>query len=748
MALKLILNLSLMNRSSLLIFLIFVSNIAFLSSCENTKDEYYQRPEWLEPPIYQQLEDAGLFSSYLECVEIAGYSKTFKGAGYITVFAPTDEAFKTYLQQKGVSAVSSLDPDLIKGIVSYSIVSNAYSKDLLDDYQSTKEQAWIPDIAFKRQTQYFKWVYDEDYEGGSRKVFDIPATAAEAGFGVSLSSNDNNYKNIPFFTNNFMATEGISSYDYNYFYPDATFTGFNVEGAQVTGGDLRAENGFIHIIDKVIEPLPNINELIDRNQNYSMFKFLLDEYMRTYALAPSNFLNRYRLVSGTADNVYFKYYPQLNFSPNCENYLRYGGGEMYDAQIDGWSMFVPNDQAMQRFYDEKFLKYYNNLENVPNNIIAELLNAHMFKNMVWPSKFDNTLNPFGEPARFDPDLNIVEKKIASNGLFYGTNEIQKTNSFYTLMGELFLNPNYSLMLQALITTEVQYEVRNPKSSITFFLIPNQAFVDAGFEYNSATRSWSLTHTRMGTNPSAALKRFVDLHVISHYDNQVPPRLTGKGVLKTNGGEYINYYRGLTWGVGNSRLAEYPIATANDTTPTNGESYILTKALQFADDEIGIDIMLNNNYSVFAEYLKWASFTLPGYLYDEPSFKLTNFDKTKFNTLLVPSNDAMNQAIEDGVLPKIGFNPFTEEELNKVANFIWYHCLYKKLVIPGMEGSGKSRTLYQTVDGPTYVTVINSSVDEVQFEDSTGKRVSIIPSKSTVLANRAVIHILDGYLNYE
>lgn len=735
-------------KSNIPILLLSLFLLLAISSCNDYQDEYYKRPEWLEPPIYQQLTDAGNFTHYLGCIDLAGYTKTLKGAGYITVFAPTDEAFSKYLQSKGVNTVSDLDSNLVKGIVAYSIVSNAYSQETLDDYQSTGLQDWVPDIAFKRQTQYFKWVYDENNNDGARKVYDIPSTAAEAGFSVVFPTNDNNYKNIPFFTNNFMANEGITSYDYNYFYPDATFTGFNVEGAAVTGGDLRAENGYIHILDKVIEPLPNINEIIDGNDNYSMFRELLDDYMKTYALAPTDFLNRYWLVSGTSEPVYYKYYPQLNFSPNCENYLRYGGGEMYDSQIDGWSMFVPNNEAVQRFYQDKFLKYYGSLENVSVSIIAEFVNAHMFKNMVWPSKFENTLNPFGEPARFDPEANIIEKRIASNGAFYGTNEVQKTNSFYTMMGELFLNPNYSLMLQALITTERQYEVRNPLSSMTLFLIPNQAFIDAGFDYNSASNYWTLSHDRMGSVANVALKRFIDLHIISHYDNEVPEKLTGRGVLKTIGGEYINYYRGLVWGVGNSRLAQYPVATANDTTPTNGETYIMTQAMQFIDDEIGVDIMLNSNYSMFADYLKWSSFTLPGFLYDEATYKLKDFDKTKFNTLLVPSNDAMKQAIADGVLPKIGFNPFTDEEMNRVSAFVLYHCLRKKLVIPGMEGTGLSATNYATVDGTKFVNVINAGVDDVQFEDVNGKKVPIIPSKSTVLANRAVIHLLDGYLNYE
>lgn len=109
---------------------------------------------------------------------------------------------------------------------------------------------------------------------------------------------------------------------------------------------------------------------------------------------------------------------------------------------------------------------------------------------------------------------------------------------------------------------------------------------------------------------------------------------------------------------------------------------------------------------------------------------------------------MNAAIQAGVLPKIGFNPFTDEEHNKVLRFVMYHIIPKKMIIPGKEGVGLSATLDKTVDGTVFVNVINNSETDVFFEDVTGKKVSIVPAQSTVLANRAVIHLLNGYLNYE
>ena len=62
--------------------------------CSNEKDTYFDRPGWLEPPIYQVLEKQGKFTNYLKCVDKTLYAGTLKASGLYTVFAPNDEAFK------------------------------------------------------------------------------------------------------------------------------------------------------------------------------------------------------------------------------------------------------------------------------------------------------------------------------------------------------------------------------------------------------------------------------------------------------------------------------------------------------------------------------------------------------------------------------------------------------------------------------------------------------------------------------
>ena len=70
--------------------------------------EYYARPEWLGPPIYQQLSDSGIFTNYLKLVDKAGYDRTLKGAGYFTVFALQMKRLSSFLTRRGFLLSMSL----------------------------------------------------------------------------------------------------------------------------------------------------------------------------------------------------------------------------------------------------------------------------------------------------------------------------------------------------------------------------------------------------------------------------------------------------------------------------------------------------------------------------------------------------------------------------------------------------------------------------------------------------------------
>ena len=132
------------------------------------------------------------------------------------------------------------------------------------------------------------------------------------------------------------------------------------------------------------------------------------------------------------------YNSNLAFSPNNENFLKLQDN---DGQADSYSMFVPQNAALTSYINTVLLEHYPTLESLPINVIYDFVNAHMWRTAVWPSKFASTFNAVGEEARFNPATDVVDKKILSNGIFYGTNKVQEANVFSSVYGKAYLDPN-------------------------------------------------------------------------------------------------------------------------------------------------------------------------------------------------------------------------------------------------------------------------------------------------------------------
>ncbi|MCU4162942.1 fasciclin domain-containing protein [Carboxylicivirga caseinilyticus] len=742
----------------------FIFTLLIVWSCKNEKDSYYDRPEWLEPAIYQQLQDKGNFNSFLACVDKAGLKSTLSGAGFYTVFAPTDEAFKTFLEEQSLSSISAIDEDLAKDIVSYAMIQNRYSLAELDDYQSVSQELIEPDIAFKRKTTYYKWTYEEDVpEYGVNKVIDVNAVSAKEYTGSNIFYDDNNFKNIPYFTPTFLGSLGLTSYDYNYFYPSVELGEMNVVDAKVTEADLYAENGVIHIVDKVILPLPNIEEKLAENDNYSTFKTILDEYIREYDIASDYFLIRNEQVTGTYEDIFVKGYPSAYFSPNVENYLRYGGGEWYDDQTEGFTMFAPNNAAIEAFFNEKFLKYYESIEQMTTDQIADFINAHLWKNNMWPSKFARYNNLHGEDARFDPESNIEDKALCSNGIFYGTNIVQGSDLYYTVFGDVSLNPEYSNMLNAINTFPIIKTLLKNSSediNIQLILLTNDQMDATGITYDYGRSEWTITDNNpLGNNALVALERLLNLHLFLNKDvNFEVPGIYKSGMFEN--GEYVKvaYYRRRFFITSSGNASSYagpqylgPI----EENATNGQSYSVAEPVLFTTDNVGVQIEKNvANFGLYYQYLYKSATSLnpdngesmEGYLYNTLTKAISDVKISQNNTILIPNDAAIQQAVADGYLPPITIADFTLAEQQMVYSFVKYHILSGFILEPSSYYHNAVSTQFKTVDGETYVTVVSGD-DVMTITDSEARTATVVNTRSNVLANRAIIHQIDTYLRY-
>ncbi|HVF96940.1 MAG TPA: fasciclin domain-containing protein, partial [Flavisolibacter sp.] len=523
-----------MNKILKHLIVLFVG-IFLLSGCKKKFDEYYKRPDNLAPAIYQQLEARGNFKNLLAAIDKAGYKATLSAAGFWSFFAANDSAFQQFFAQRGVSNVSQLDSGTCRQIVTYALVYNSFSKARLSDYQANA--GWVANQGFKRRTANYVGFYNDTTATGLHRK----SLGANRNGGFILGDNNNKY--IPYFLSSYMAANGLSAADYNYFYPNTAYTGFNVVDAKVVTADIIAENGTIHEIDKVLLPLPNIDQYLATNPQYSEFKKLFDKYMVQFVLN-SAATDRYKILTGLTENVYIKMFNgALGFSPNNENYLKTTDN---DGQTNGWTLFAPKNDVLLNYLNTVILENYPSLDQLPLNILVDFLNAHMWQTTVWPSKFASTNNVQSEPPRFDATADIFDKKILSNGLFYGTNKVQQANVFSTVYGRPYLDPKYLLMTR-LLDENLRYIITVPTIKFTVIMMSDSVLKARGYDYNTAQSQWQYTvpgttNTTVNATVRANLQRILAMHIIPTPNNELD-NLNGSGIVETYSGDYIKYNAG-------------------------------------------------------------------------------------------------------------------------------------------------------------------------------------------------------------
>ncbi|RZL50988.1 MAG: hypothetical protein EOP00_01595 [Pedobacter sp.] len=740
-----------MSKIVLNFLIVCLTFIFLLTGCRKKEfDEFYGRPETLADPIYQQLQERGNFTKFLDCIDKSGYKETLSAAGSWTVFAPTDAAFTTYMSDNNLTSISV---ELATSIVRYAMTYDGEKIERLSDNLTAR--GFVKNVAFRRRTVYYDFVYDgKDADGNPIKVI------AQNRNSIPYLATDFNNKNIPFFLPPFMAFAGITGTDYNYFYPNTAFNGKNVGAAQITEQDIVAENGVIHITNKVLTPPLSIDQYINATSQYSVFKSMLDKYV-TYNVN-ADITKRYQILSGKADNVYAKNYSNLlGFSPNNENFLK---EDANDAQIGMYTMFAPTDAALEA-YSKVLLKYYaksslkpgnfkdqlNELGNIRPDIIRDFINSHMYRTPVWPSKFTSANSFLGEPSKLTL-ANVIDKQFLSNGLLYGTNTAQNANAFATVYGKINLDPNYTIMKQAM--DFLGYTIPPKTASLRYIIVPisNATMISMGISYDPffprAPIRGDLT----------ILRRIMQTHIIP-LGNRDVPNFTGSGILETSNGEYIKYANNRLSSAGtedNAAVADKTLAIDSITTAVNGADVYTSKTLMYTVLPVSKHIEKYGTLATDPYYNFWQFLKGNVPMYNATSGAIAGITDGSFYTIFVPTNSAVLAAVAAGLLPKNtngtpNFAPTDAGEISKVQKFIQFHIIKNTVVSDGQK-TGVFETLLKDDSGDAAkVTIVTNTTSALSIRDVTNSTANVLlgaTDRSNVLSNRTVIHQINTYLKYQ
>ena len=737
--------------------------LASIAGCQKKAyEKYYEDTNGLEPPIYQQLQAAKHFTSLLSLIDKSGYRTTLDAAGYWTFFAPNDEAFKTFLMEKGISGVDKIDSASARAMVQYLLVYNSFKKDRLDDYQATLNNAgWTPDAAFRRRTAYYTGFYN-DTNINNKPIVAIASNRnnlANSLTGNYIADDDNN-KYITYFTDTYFSSHGLSATDYNYFYPNSEYKGFNVAQAKVVSQDIVAGNGIIHEIDKVISPLMSIDEYIRTRPEYSSFKAILN---RLYTNNTIQFIynaaasHRYQVLRGRNDSVFVKAYSsRLAFSPNNENSYKL---EDNDGQKDCWTMFIPNNAAVDAYVKNVLCEYYPSLDVMPIEIIIDFLNAHMFATAVWPTKFSVTRNNLSEPARFDAVADVFDRKILSNGMVYGTTKVQASDIFSTVYAKAYLNPQYTMMTKLLDVSGLRLLVSKSNIPVNMFLISDKTFLDSGYYYNASKSQFEYkpaTATAATTNGvNDRLQRILRTCVFFDPFKQKIENLSGSDIVKSGDagteGDYIRFNNNT---VVSSGLLDFNKSARVDSSKTaaNGKVYYINNILFGSEKGLGLNLQrlgatTASDYNSFWQYLSNSN------TYNATTAEINGL--TGFTTIFVPTNAAIKQAVNDGLLPGTGtapnknpnFSPTSEPDKEQVRRFLSYHILAGNSIIPDGNNTGGFNSFLKNASGTSLRFTVNNTPGAISIVDNFSRTSKVIVASSNNLGNRSVIHLIDNYLKY-
>ena len=743
-------------------YLLILPLLVFFASCSrDVFDEYYGRPDYLEDPIYQQLEARGNFKNFTALIEKAGYKDILSKSGYWTMFAPTDEAFTKYFQENNISNVSEIDNTTASKIVRYALVYNAFREEQLSDYQSSR--GWVVDNSFRRRTAYYDGFLNKIIDGQPKVIVGSNRNSS------NYVSGDNNNKYITYFTSEYFTASGLSAYDFNYFYPNKEYTGFNLFDSKITQADIIAENGIIHEVDKVNIPLMNIDQYLEEDSQkdeskYSTFRNMLEANLVSYVFN-QDATTTYRNYTGKADQVFVKSYdPALTFAPNNENFIK---SEDNDGQSDAYTLLVPENDSLNKFVQTILLKHYPSINVLPKYVFQDFFNAHMVQRAVWPSTPGSYTNGLGEELRFDFNTNIIDKKVLSNGFFYGTNTVQKSNLFYSVYTSAYLDPRFTFATRIYNdATGFKELISNINQRFTIFLPSDEVLKGLGFDYNVTRSEWVYVSPSNGAPDSAinARSRLIRLLyncIVLTPDGELNNIANSSGIIRTGDnelpGEYIKwggagaYNKGRIYAAGNQAggIQTY-VNIVDSEVQQNGITYYVDNVPKYSEELQGLVIArlaaTNSEFNSFYQYLKNSS------IYNQSTGKIDGVELGTSYTFVIPNNAAIAKAVTDGVLPA---NPATTilGERDVIADFIQYHIISNKTASNDGLVTGQYETLRKdNLGDPTYVA-INSSAGSLTFKDETtdntlggnNPAAKFIPESSNNLADRSLIHLVDNYL---
>lgn len=442
--------------------------ILFFGCKDDKLTGIYAPPSWLPGKLYSQIQSKPELTTFAELVKISGYDTIINVSGSFTVFAPSNDAFAQYFQSNpNYKKVSDIPKAEAVKLVKYHIVQDGWSKKQL---MSLDVNGWIDSTdlknnlpkGYKRQTLLMgknrkygvRWskylAQNQSSAFGVLKRNDIIDTTATSWYRRVITDSR---KYAPIFYKQYFDIYNLSTSDFE-FYFGRPFLSNDIYycGGRITSPELFAENGFVYVIDQVVEPLKNGIEFLSDNSknNYSTFYNLLNMFSEFSYNATATSKQPGAAQGFRVDSLFNLNYPALVFDINSE-LTKAPRGTVLPGNVSiryHQGIMAPTNGAMDQLVSQ-YLAGGNNwgsIENAPENIKRIIVNTCLSINPVYPTDVQKgILNGESDNIVIDGS-SIVQKEYGSSCTFIGVNKPIVPRAFSSVTGPIYLRKGFSKVM--------------------------------------------------------------------------------------------------------------------------------------------------------------------------------------------------------------------------------------------------------------------------------------------------------------
>jgi len=755
-----------------LIVIIYTLILNFIGCQDITDLDKYKRPDWLAGKLYTQIKTQGELSLFARCLEITGYDTIINTSGVYTVFAPDDEAIKEYLSNNNYSSIEAIPKDVLLSIVKFHIIQNPWSKDQL---MSVDVYGWIDTLdknndepkGFKRETLFEvdEPVFGIGYDSKSKhiKIIDTSLTSFRRKMVVESR------KYAPLFFSKYFQVTKLNVYDDYPFYFNRPFDSNNdiyFVNAKVIKPNIFAENGFIHIVDKVVKPLQNGYEILASDKKYEKFLNLINlfpefTYNREKTLAQPGAKLGYQV-----DSLFDLAFPDLVFDLTNERTKAPKGVTGLPQNVTtryNYGIFAPTNEAIDEFEANYFLgaDKWGSLNNAPIHIKRMLVNSHMSNFSIYLTNIKNGFyNGENDFINIDQS-NIIEKKFASNCSFIGVNKIVPPRALTSITGPIYLLRDYSFTMYAIEKSGLLPALKKENEKYLLYVEPDsKCIVDSSLYYEPySERFFAFIRAGKGGQYQKFTLTINDLRtlILNHVAIGTPKRIAKREFLPNLGGNFLifNNETGEVSGTaptsdgfsGSVFMPNYPVLLSGNAD--NGQTFKIDNWFSFSSPTIYSYIQ--TNFPKFHSLLDKAG------LIDKNAFIYKFISETDNYTVFVPTDSALNAYNIDTV------------SIENLKKLIRLHFIQGEIIFTdGNKPSKYYQTLRIDEKSTKFTTIfskiyINPGIDEIKIKDKNNNdyvsiyyndnKVNVIAGRITgegtetfkMFISNAVIHKIDKVL---